>query len=359
MKTLDKYVAKEMIVPFVAGFAVVLILLVGTVIFNAIPQIKDKLEYWPTLLYSILLQCTNTVFLALPSGALLGCSLAISRLTHDSEITMMRMAGIRTTRIFLPVFVVGAIASGTAYLFQEKVIVWAQSEIIRVQRKLMLAPGPPPIQANQFFHYENYFFYVNAIERVGGQTRLRDVMIYEPPIGRGFASLTTARTVTESNHVWHLHDGITYRVDKDGEPELIGHFKRMKLDIRRAIADFIDQQQKTPDAMTIPELRGQMRLLAESKLPARAYQIVYNYRLALPLSSFILILCVAPLSLRFGRSGGFMGVLLGIVILFFYWNVIVFSRLLSETGALAPVLAGWSEIIIFGILGALLMWKVE
>jgi len=71
------------------------------------------------------------------------------------------------------------------------------------------------------------------------------------------------------------------------------------------------------------------------------------------------MLCVGPLSLRFGRSGGFMGVLIGIIILFFYWNVILFSRVLGETGGLSPTIAGWSEVIIFSALGAFLLWKVE
>ena len=54
-----------------------------------------------------------------------------------------------------------------------------------------------------------------------------------------------------------------------------------------------------------------------------------------------------------------MGVLIGMVVLFFYWNVILFSRVLGETGGLSPILAGWSEVIIFSVLGAILMWKVE
>ena len=90
-----------------------------------------------------------------------------------------------------------------------------------------------------------------------------------------------------------------------------------------------------------------------------SYQLEYGYKLAIPLSSLVLMLCVAPLSIRFGRGGGFMGVLIGIVVLFFYWNVILFSRVLGETGGLPPLLAGWSEVIIFSAIGVLLLWKVE
>jgi len=133
----------------------------------------------------------------------------------------------------------------------------------------------------------------------------------------------------------------------------------MKLDLRRALTDYFVQEQKTPKAMSLSELRGQMKLLEQSGLDDKAYKLELGYKLAMPLSSLVLLFCVAPLSMRFGRGGGFTGVLIGIVVLFFYWNVILFSRVLGETGALPAALAGWSEVIIFSAAGAVLMWRVE
>jgi lipopolysaccharide export system permease protein len=359
MKTIDKYVAREMMVPFVAGFAVVLILLVGNIIYNSIDLIVSRISQWPDLLYYIFLQTPYWVMLALPAGALFGCTLAVSRLARDSEITMMRMAGISVRRIFLPVFIVGALTSLVAFVFQEKVTVWTQREGVKVLKRIYLAPGAIPIQANVFFRAEQYYFYVNRIERENGKMRLDDLMIYEPPLGNGFPTLTTAKSAFEENHIWYLKDGTIYRVADNGDPELIGHFKRMKLDLRRAVTDYFAQEQKVPEAMSITELKGEMNKLRQSGQKSDAYQLEYGYKLAIPLSSLVILLCVAPLSLRFGRGGGFMGVLIGIVVLFFYWNVILFSRVLGKTGGLPPGLAGWSEVIIFTILGIYLMWKTE
>ncbi|MEN6357671.1 MAG: LptF/LptG family permease [Armatimonadota bacterium] len=359
MKTIDKYVAREMMVPFVAGFAVVLILLVGNIIYNSIDLIVSRISQWPDLLYYILLQTPYWVMLALPAGALFGCTLAVSRLARDSEITMMRMAGVSVRRIFLPVFIVGALTSIVAFVFQERVTVWTQREGVKVLKRIYLAPGPIPIQANIFFQADQYYFYVNRVERINGKTTLFDLMAYEPPVGNGFPTLTTAKSAIEENHVWYLKDGTIYRVANNGDPELIGHFKRMKLDLRRAVTDYFIQEQNIPEAMSINELRGEMNKLKQSGQKSDSYQLEYGYKLAIPLSSLVLLLCVAPLSLRFGRGGGFMGVLIGIVVLFFYWNVILFSRVLGKTGGLPPGLAGWSEVIIFTILGIYLMWKTE
>ncbi|MGB9619794.1 MAG: LptF/LptG family permease, partial [Armatimonadota bacterium] len=279
--------------------------------------------------------------------------------TRDSEITMMRMAGVSVRRIFLPIFAMGAMVSIGAYAFQEGVTSWAERESLKVLRRLWAAPGPPPVQAQVFFRAENYYFYVGSVARAGEKLLLGNVMAYEPPALNGYPTLTTAKSATEENHVWVLRDGKSYRINPEGDLELVVRFKRLKLDLRRPLTDYFVQEQKTPRAMSIAELRQQMSLLRASGQETRAYQLEYGYKLAIPLSSLVLVLCVAPLCLRFGKGGGFMGVLIGIIVLFFYWNVILFSRVLGETGGLSPAIAGWSEVIIFTALGVFLMWKAE
>lgn len=349
-----------MVVPFIAGFSVVLILLVGNIVYNNIGLMVSRLQQWPQVLYYILLKTPYFVMLALPAGALFGCSLAVSRLTRDSEMTMMRMAGISVKRILLPAFVVGALICGVAYLFQEKVMVWAEQESTAVYNRLWATPGALPIEARRVFWADNYCFYVNAVQREGQQTVLSKVLIYEPPTTvSGFPTLTTAESATEHGRVVTLRNGTIFRMDKSGDPELVGRFESMRLDLRHALANYVNQPEKTTEAMSIGELRKQMEILSKSGLNTDRYRLEYGYKLAIPLSSLVLMLCVGPLCLKFGRSGGFMGVLVGIVVLFFYWNAILFSRVLGETGGLSPTIAGWSEVVIFSVLGAYLLWKVE
>ncbi len=360
MKTLDKYVIGEMVVPFIAGFSVVLILFVGTIIYNNTPLIGARLQQWPLVLYYILLQTPRYTMLALPSGALFGCSLAISRLATDSETTMMQMAGVSAKRILLPLLLVGVLLCGAAYVFQEKVTVWAEQRSNEVYRQLANAPGPLPIQARMVFWADNYCFYVGNVQRQGRDLVLSKVMIYEPPRSpNGFPTLTTADRATERNRVCTLYKGTIYRTNDEGDPELIGRFESMKLDLRHAMSQYVNQGQKLPEAMSIGELRQQMQVLAKSGLKADNYRLELGSKLALPLSSLVLILCVGPLSFRYGRRGGFMGVLLGIVVLFFYYNVMVFSKLFGQNNLLSPSIAGWSQAIVFSILGVYLLWRVE
>ncbi len=359
MKTLDKYVAREMLVPFVAGFSIIMVLLVGNIIYNNIGVIVSKLAQWPLLLYYVLLQTTSFVMLALPAGTLFGCSLAVSRLSRDSEITMMRMAGVSVRRLFLPVFVIAAVVSLASYIFQENITAWAQDESTRVVQRIWSVADAPPVQPNVFFRVDNYFFYVRSVDRTDNGMVLRKVMIYEPSATSGIPTMITAESASEENNVWYLNDGSIYKLSQGAAADLTGHFTKMKLDLRRPLTDYIAADQKTPEAMSIGELSQEMKKLAEGGIQSRMYKLEYSFKTAIPLSSLILALSVAPLAMRFGYAGGFMGVLIGIGVLFVYWNVLLFARVLGETGALPPLVAGWVHVALFSVIGITLIWRME
>ena len=359
MKLLDKYIYKEMIVPYLAGFSIILVLLIGNIIYNNIDLIVSQLDRWQLVSEYILLQIPQYVILALPAGALFGSSLALSRLSRDSEITVMRMAGISLRRIFVPVLVVGLITSVLSLFFQEQIIVRAQKKSDNIIQQLWSDTGTPPIQQNVFLQIDKYYFYINSIHKSANKTTLKNVMIYEPSESGGFPILTTAKSAFMRDRVWYLRDGNLFRIDNDGYPQLSGSFAEMKLDTAKPISDYFAQAETSPKSMSIFQLKSKIEEFSEQGQSTRKLQMEYAFKLAIPLSSFILMFCVAPLSLRFGKSGGFMGVLVGIVIYFIYWNVIWFSKILGETGGLNPILAGWSEIIIFGALGAFCIWRVE
>ncbi len=204
MRILDRYAVAEIVVPFTIGFFVIMVLLIGNVLFINIDLIVSRLHEWPDVLKLIALKTPYFMVLALPSGALFGCALAVSRLSRDSEITMMRMAGVSLRRIFLPFIMVGAVVSIAAFYVQEKVTPWAESQSYKTLLRLWSSQGPPPIQANVFFQSENHYFYVQQVDRRSGEMVLHNIMIYELPMGKGYPMLTTAKTARQEGNVWVL-----------------------------------------------------------------------------------------------------------------------------------------------------------
>ncbi|MEN6370966.1 MAG: LptF/LptG family permease [Armatimonadota bacterium] len=358
MRLLDKYAIKEMVVPTLAGMLVIIIMMLGNFLFYHIHELFHRADFID-IVKLLLLTIPSSAWMILPSGALFGCALAVTRLARDSEITMMRMAGISARRIFLPIFIVGILLSGVHYLVQEKVAPWAETKSKDIINRILCMPGAPSIQENVFFNSENYWFYVQRVEKKGNKSILHKVMVYELDPGDEYPEITTAETAVQEGNIWILKNGISRKTGNDGFIRYEEKFDEGKLDLRSSISSLWNNQ-KSAEEMTASELGKHIQIMQSSNSPVTSnWKTNYYFKLSIPLSCFLIMLCAAPLALKYGRTGGFTGILMGILVLALYWNVIVFGKLLGSVAILPPAVAGWSEVVIFMVAGAILLWKAE
>lgn len=359
MKLIDKYALKEMVVPTLAGMLVVVVMMLGNFLFYWVTTLIRLRAGFGDVAELMILKIPSFAWMILPSGALFGCALAVTRLARDTELTMMQMAGVSVRRIFLPIFLIGALLSGCHYIVQERVAPWAESRSKTVMNRIYRTPGAAPIQANVFFNSGNFWFYVQRVDKENQRTVLHNVMVYEVTPGESYPSITTAESAVQQGKVWLLKQGTMRKVGKDGFTDYEARFREAKLNIVQSI-DGLWETQKTTEEMTASELKNQIKQFGTSNNATSAdWKTNYNFKLSIPLSCFLIMLCVAPLCMKYGRTGGFMGVLIGILVLAVYWNIVVFGKVLGTSGVLPPVIAGWSEVIIFSLAGTYLMRKAE
>jgi len=126
----------------------------------------------------------------------------------------------------------------------------------------------------------------------------------------------------------------------------------MEEDMERFLA-----RQRTPAEMSRQELREEIELFRRSGIDVTRLLVDYHMKLALPLTSFIFILIGTPLSLGNQESRA-MSLALTVIIIFFYYLLVSFSRSLGRNGVLPPLLAAWLPNAVFGIFGVILIiWR--
>ncbi|MCL6520293.1 MAG: LptF/LptG family permease [Armatimonadetes bacterium] len=359
MKTLDRYILKEMLAPFMVSIFAFIVLLIGRVIYDNLDFIVGKRVPLVLVLRLVAFQLPWVIGIVLPLATLFATSLSINRLGRDSEITAIRMTGTPLRRIFLPILAVGFATSLVAFWFSETVTPWANREAQRIVRMIWGLQNAPLIQDNVFFNSENYYFYVQKVERPSPtQVILRNVMVYETPVVGGYPMLMTASWATNKDNLWTLHDGVLRKIGPDGFTEYEAKFREVCLNLKRPFSDFWESQY-TPEEMSFRDLRRQVALFAQTGRQANEMQVNLHFKLSIPFSCLIFALCAAPLSLKFARSGSYSGILLGIIIMFLYQNNIWLGKALGIGGMVHPVLAGWSQNIIFGLIGIYLIWREE
>lgn len=359
MKILDKYVLKEMIYPFLVSIFAFVVLLVGRVIFDNLEFIIEKRVPFSLVIRLIVYQMPWVIGIVLPLATLFATALAVNRLARDSEITAIRIAGTPIRRIFLPIFVVGIAASLLTLWLGESVTPWANREAQRTVRYIWGLQSVPPIKENVFFESEGYYFYVQKVDRYGlNQVMLRNIMIYEPASRGEFPMIITAKWAKNEKNIWSLHDGIQHKIGPDGFTQYEMKFPEMQLNLKRAVSDLWESQ-RTSDEMGFREMQKQIDVFKGSGREVSRMKVDLHFKLSLPLSCFIFALCAAPLGLKLSRTGSYSGILLGIIIMFLYQNNIWLGKYLGMGGIVPPFIAGWSQNIVFGLVGLYFLIREE
>src|SRR2546423_5450158 len=208
MKRLDLYLVREMFVPFLIGQGAVVFMLTGTVLYNnadtflnmeipALAVTKIAFYFQPYL-----------VNLTMPVAMAIAASLTVSRLARDSEITVMRAAGISLKRIFLSLFVLGLLVSLGDFYFGERIVPWANQQFERTMSSLSFSKGfrPQPGQVVQSPD-QKFTASIGSMELHPDNTaRMYNVMILQgglfgrPPI------ITLAESADYRGGIWTLHN---------------------------------------------------------------------------------------------------------------------------------------------------------
>jgi lipopolysaccharide export system permease protein len=217
----------------------------------------------------------------------------------------------------------------------------------------------PPVQEGVFFESEGYHFYIGRVEHDGPERiRLRKVMIYESASSGGFPMLITADSASNKGNIWTLRKGVLHKLSSEGLTQYEMQFPEMQLNLKRAL-DTLWETQQSSEEMSLKDLQHKIQMFSGAGQMVSKMKVDWHFKLSLPFSCLIFALCAAPLAIKFSRVGSYSGILLGIVIMFLYWNNILLGKSLGMGGLIPPALAGWSQNIVFGLVGIYLIWREE
>jgi LPS export ABC transporter permease LptG len=369
LKRLDRYMLREMGAPFLVGQAAVAVMLTGTVLYNnadtfinySIPAMgiaKIAFYFLPYL-----------ISLTMPVAVAIGSSLMVSRMARDSEITVMRAAGISLRRIFLPVIFLGLVFSGFDFWFGEKVVPAAnvafEKTLSALSRNIQfLVPT-----ANQFVQSpdKKYGVMVGSIQpHKDGTATLSNVLvtIYGP--AGSLPSIVMANTADYADGVWTLHDAKSHVYTNGGRDEQYMEVKTWKMNLRLAERAFNSIMLQLPlyssaATRTFSELNAQVQQQRKFGYKNDRDLLEWHFKLSVPFSCLVFAIVCPPLALRFARAGSFMGVLLSIAVVFVYWNTLLAAKIIGghNPNLLPPAVAGWGQNIIFSIIGLVMLRREE
>jgi lipopolysaccharide export system permease protein len=360
VKKLDLYVLRELFVPFLIGtLSVVLMFQANTLIFqlktfsiSAVPPMG--------LLQLIMYKTPGFLNMTLPVGMSLAASLAVSRLTRESELTAMRVAGARILRVCLPIMLFGLVVSIGSFFVTERVMPKAESEARRLQTQLAILGAAPEFRSNVVINLRNYVANFGSVSRGRGNlVQLSQVILFERP-RVGEVWIYTAETGEYRDGRWTIRDPRVWIVKEDDLTHVQTERKGDDLEINEPIT--VESFFSTPlsEELTTEEL---VKAIREGKRTGRdttSMEVAYHVRFSIPATCIIFSLVAPIFAVWFARSGGFVGVLLSIVLVIVYYNAYIIStEVLGRNGLVSPWLSAWLPNIIYIVFGLIGIRRLE
>ena len=354
MTILFRYLAKEI---FLATMLLLLALLALFALFDLINELDslNKGNMLFTVLLYVTLKQPSHVVVIFPVAALMGTLFVVTRLSMQSELTVMRAAGLSLTKLAGFVAVIGVGFSALTFLFGEFVAPAAEDAA-----KRMRLAATSSVVAQEFrsgFWVKDGLSFVN-IQTVTLDTKLLNMRIYEFDSAYRLASISLAKSAgfDTANNRWVLSD--VEKTTFDGA--------RARMD-RLPVAnwnsamtpDLLAVLRVKPDDMSMLNLNSYIDHLRDNKQNSTRYQLAFWAKVFQPLAVAIMMLAAIPFAIQSQRASGVSGkLLLGIMIgLGFYF----LNQLASHLAVLndwPPVLTVMVPLLLFlGVAVVMLAWK--
>ncbi len=369
MKQLDRYLLREMVVPFLIGQGAVVLMLTGTVLYNnadvflnfGVPAsgiVKIALYFLPYL-----------VNLTMPVAVALACSLTVSRLARDTEITVMRSAGISLKRIFLPIIVAGLLISVTDFYFGEWIVPWAihhyeltMSSLSRNIRFLSPQEGKT-IQSPD----NKYSATIGEMTVLPGShhAMLSNVCIIANGAGPQ-PVIMMAKTAEYSNGEWILYNAHIHIYSRDGmnEKYIFAKTETINFKLSENTFNFITLQlplYSSSSGLSFHQLSQNIAQERSNGWVNPHDLLDWQFKLSVPFSCLVFAIICPPFALMFAKTGNFTGVLISIILVFIYWNFLLASKIIGTQFPqyLPPFASAWGQNILFVIVGLWLLRREE
>ena len=370
MRILGRYVFREILSSslLATGLATFVIFLRGV---SPLVEVLVRSGNVPAFLQLCLFALPPVLLLSIPFGGLVGILVGLGRLSGDNEIIAMRSAGVPSRVVVVPVLFFAALATGVSGACS----VWLSPLAIRAEYKLLnkaaavnvTAEVQPQVFQEQFTN-DNTVLYVDDVPSGTGPTLWRGVFIADltPPAERrnGMKNQPVGPKITLAREALAVPDPAHNRIQLTMTDQSI-HESPYHTRAPHAATVLTQNAQQELHAKKFPEMLT--REVAEAvrkgipgspdKMEAR---IELQRRFALPFACLFLAFVGIPLgasSRKGGRSSGYVWAIL--LSFFCYYLAYISLTNVARAGRLSAELASWLPNILFGIVGTVLIVRME
>ncbi len=291
-----------------------------------------------------------------PFAALLGVVLTLAGLSHTSEITVMRAAGMSVHRVLFPLGFVCALVALSHFAFHELVVV-RSSEALDYWEVNDYAVDLPPesdTRTDIRINYDGQFIAADSAARIDGVVMLTGVSIVDMSDGL-VAKTIEARGARFVDGAWRLYavrtlDALTQEASYT--PEVIW---TNSLEPELLFAMTLE-----PDQTSLPELSAKIRQLNKDRADTRGPMTQLLSRFSKPMATLVMPLLGAIAGFGVHRQGVLLArAVSGAALGFGYFVAENLALALGALGVVPAIIGAFFPLAIFMVVGFSILLTME
>jgi LPS export ABC transporter permease LptF/LPS export ABC transporter permease LptG len=363
LRILDRYLVREIALPFALGLTVLTFVLVLPPILVSGEEFISKGVEWSVVARAMATLLPSALSLTIPMAVLLGILVGFGRLSADREFVAMQACGVSLMRLLRPVLLIATL--GTAATAYEIIVALpnanqAYREIVFV---LLATRVENNVKPRVFYEdFPNKVIYVRDLPAGGGwkdvfladTSRPGETSVYFAKEGRIRLDKQTRVVQLE------LRDGTSHTTHLDRPDDYEANVFDSILISLDPETVFKRPPAKGAPEMTIAELKAEIASAAAHNDPAYGARFMLQQKFSLPMTCPILALIALALGASNRKDGKLASFAIGMGVIFVYYVLLWGARAAAMGGRFSPELAPWLPNIVMGALALVMFaWRAR
>lgn len=356
IRPLDRYVFSEF-------WRIFLTTALGFPILVIIIDLTDNLDKYLSrnlprsqILLSYLYWFPDSMFMVLPAAVLFATVFSIGALTRHSEITAAKASGISFYRFIVPIFVGALFATGLGLALGEI------APRTNKRRQELLETQKYSTSGDRYnFAYASEAGRAYKIGALRQQLQLLEgVQIERKGNGADYPSYVV---IADGAHYhgargWTLSKGAMHIIP-DAQTNLTFTFDSLIDRHFRERPDVLTATPTAPTEMEFRELGRFIKAMERSGADVNELRVERMLKIAIPMTSLVILLFGAPLATSTHRGGAAYGIGISLATTVIFLMLIQLTKAIGGKGLLPPELAAWLPSLLFGTIGVILFARVR
>jgi lipopolysaccharide export system permease protein len=358
VRTLDRYLVREVLVPTMYCFDAFAMM---WVVFDMFDNLPDFIEYKAgigTVFWYYFVTLPNMIVNILPVSLLLGLLWCLANMSRANEITAIRASGISIVRTSIPLLVIGLVATLIVFAVNEAFVPRSKERGDQIIDQLKGKPTGQVVR--NFFHInpsQNRYWYA-------AQYDAQSFEMENPEVSELNDNGDETRVIYAERAHWHDNTWFFYGakiVSRQQTPHEIVTVARTNFPSLREKPGQFQVVTRAPDQLYTRELRRYIRMLERAGRTSGLdqYRVEYHARYAFPWVCMLVVIIGVPLGMQTKKSGPMASIGSALLLVGSYYILTYISHAFGSTGVIPPVVAAWLSVTALIGIGAFLFHRAR